>query len=472
MIPLHLATVKMGSSVTWTASCFSSMKGTLTLSPDGKSANFLLEARNPAKLDCNDWYVFANSYQNYWLDVAVLNNNRNVTLKNFKPDELRDLQQNGLAVLVMPCGILGTIESIVNTASLFIGPDLDGSNRKFLLERGVWSSFDTFGKVQPIDKALIKSGDSIQVTRLDGLDPLIMFGTGGRTGHVVVAVWEGSTLYICESTDANPFGEQYWPPPYGIIRTEYSKWIELATKAQYVAALLPLAPEFQQKFNETKYWRWFREVQGMPYGYHSMLYSFLDTFPMRNLPQPIDEAMLNWFVTTMDRLLPNSTEGVSIYALFTEGLNQRLGGFCGDMACISKKVNDLKTNLGVITAIPEQDSWRFDGGNFSMVCSIFVARAWIEGMNSGWTEITGGEQTPKDNYQMKVYDTNRFNSLNCPIGLMSDPTGNGNYCQLMGKYKLPLNGYNTVPLYSRMNEKCPAQWPDYFRCPKETPQCC
>jgi len=372
----------------------------------------------------------------------------------------------------LPCGILGTIESLINTASLFIGPDMDGANRKFLLERKIWDSFDTFNKVQTIDKSLIKSGDSFAVTRLDGLDPLIMYGTGGRTGHVVVAVWEGSTLYVCESTDSNPFGEQYWPPPYGIIRTEYTKWIQLATKAQFLVAILPLNQQYQQRFNETKFWQWFKKVQGMPYGYHSMLYSFLDTYPLRNLPQPIDDAMLNWFVTAMDRLLPNTTEGVSMYALFTEGLNKRLNTLCWDMNCISKTLNDRRLTIGQVTAYPEVDSWLFDGGNYSMVCSIFVARAWNEGMNQGWPTYAGGEQTPKDNYQMAIYDGTRFNSANCPNGLMSDPTGNGNYCQLMGKYKLPLNGYNTIPPYNNMNERCPAQWPDYFRCPPDNPQCC
>jgi hypothetical protein len=288
----------------------------------------------------------------------------------------------------------------------------------------------------------------------------------------VVAVWEGSTLYICESTDKNPFGEVYWPPPYGIIRTEYSKWIQLAKKAEFLVALLPLAPQYQTKFNEGKFWNWFKQVQGMPYGYHSMLYSFLDTYPLRNLPQPIDNAMLTWFTTAFDRILPNTTEGVSIYALFTEGLNHRLGGFCPDMKCVMGKLLDKKQMLGQITAMPEQDVWKFDGGNFSMVCSIFVARAWNEGMASGWPSYQGGEQTPKDNYQMQIYDANRFNAQNCPNGLMSDPTGNGKYCQLMGKYKLPLNGYNTIPPYSKMNEACPAQWPDYFRCPTDKPQCC
>lgn len=42
----------------------------------------------------------------------------------------------------------------------------------------------------------------------DGLDPLIMFGTGGVTGHSALAVWDqrDGNLYVCESTDANPLG--------------------------------------------------------------------------------------------------------------------------------------------------------------------------------------------------------------------------------------------------------------------------
>lgn len=37
-------------------------------------------------------------------------------------------------------------------------------------------------------------------------DPMIMFGTGGHTGHSAIAVRENGQLYVCESTDANPFG--------------------------------------------------------------------------------------------------------------------------------------------------------------------------------------------------------------------------------------------------------------------------
>jgi len=48
-----------------------------------------------------------------------------------------------------------------------------------------------------------------------------MWGTGGMTGHSALAVWEGDTLYICESTDENPSAPclatalRRHPPPSG-----------------------------------------------------------------------------------------------------------------------------------------------------------------------------------------------------------------------------------------------------------------
>lgn len=48
------------------------------------------------------------------------------------------------------------------------------------------------------------------IFRLDGLDPLIMIGTGSRMGHCVMALWfeeKGKReLYIVESQDS-----WYWP---------------------------------------------------------------------------------------------------------------------------------------------------------------------------------------------------------------------------------------------------------------------
>ena len=60
------------------------------------------------------------------------------------------------------------------------------SNIDFMLERGLFPKVEPFGLEQHLDKGSIKSGDNMQVLKLDGLDQLIAWGTGGRTGHTTV----------------------------------------------------------------------------------------------------------------------------------------------------------------------------------------------------------------------------------------------------------------------------------------------
>lgn len=57
-----------------------------------------------------------------------------------------------------------------------------------------------------IDESQIKSGDYFAVLRLDGLDPMIMYGTGSHSGHTVMAMRFDGELYIVESQDS-----WYWP---------------------------------------------------------------------------------------------------------------------------------------------------------------------------------------------------------------------------------------------------------------------
>jgi len=67
-----------------------------------------------------------------------------------------------------------------------------------------------------IDPDTINSGDFFAVTRLDGLDPLIMYGTGSHSGHSVMALRMEGELYIVESQDG-----WYWPN-HGIQKTKYN----------------------------------------------------------------------------------------------------------------------------------------------------------------------------------------------------------------------------------------------------------
>jgi hypothetical protein len=52
-----------------------------------------------------------------------------------------------------------------------------------------------------LDEDLIQTGDVFLVLRLDGIDPIIMYGTGSHVGHSVMAMRfeEDGDLYIVES---------------------------------------------------------------------------------------------------------------------------------------------------------------------------------------------------------------------------------------------------------------------------------
>ena len=50
-----------------------------------------------------------------------------------------------------------------------------------------------------IDPELIQSGDFFAIFRLDGLDPIVMYGTGSHIGHTTMALRFDGELYVVES---------------------------------------------------------------------------------------------------------------------------------------------------------------------------------------------------------------------------------------------------------------------------------
>lgn len=50
-----------------------------------------------------------------------------------------------------------------------------------------------------------------------------------------------------------------------------------------------------------------------------MLYSFLDTYPNANLPQPIDDALIQIAFSALDRYVSNSSK-TNVYSMIIEGM--------------------------------------------------------------------------------------------------------------------------------------------------------
>lgn len=56
-------------------------------------------------------------------------------------------------------------------------------------------------------------------------------------------------------------------------------------------ALLPLHPDVRAKFNETAAWEYAQSMAGQPYGYHNMIFSWIDTID-GNYPPPLDAHLV------------------------------------------------------------------------------------------------------------------------------------------------------------------------------------
>ena len=56
-------------------------------------------------------------------------------------------------------------------------------------------------------------------------------------------------------------------------------------------ALLPLHPDVRAKFNETAAWEYALSMNGKPYGYHNLIFSWIDTLD-GNYPPPLDAHLV------------------------------------------------------------------------------------------------------------------------------------------------------------------------------------
>ena len=123
---------------------------------------------------------------------------------------------NGMNAFLFCESVVDTIESIWNSLKCFLGGLGDDPSKKILgthvpkyqEEGNVQFIKDVMGvtlepretKIVDIDPSLIQSGDFFGIMRLDGLDQIIMYGTGSYVGHNVMALrMEDDELYIVES---------------------------------------------------------------------------------------------------------------------------------------------------------------------------------------------------------------------------------------------------------------------------------
>lgn len=330
---------------------------------------------------------------------------------------------------------------------------MEEANKEFLKWGVSWDLEERKTQKVEIDENLIHSGDWLPIMRLDGLDPLIMYGTGSRVGHSVMALWfeeDGKReLYIVESQDA-----WYWPV-HRIQRNKFSAWIKMAEAASFHVVHMPLSPEMRAKFNETAAREFFYETDGLPYGYHNFLYGWVDT-PDQNWPVMLPKDFIGVGFSILEKFDKNLTD-----TFFTQALNKRLGTKNLDISGIATEATKQNMTVADVMAIVEQDEWIYEGNYHdgkAMVCSAYVAAMWKAGGLFGDMDIQATEFTPKDLYQIKIFDPEYKVPAQCAEADPDQP-----WCQLLGKYRMNFPKFNTIELYEHMNEKCPSVAPDFFR---------
>lgn len=374
--------------------------------------------------------------------------------------EIWDLADKGVRVFAYVNDLRTTMADIAETLKIFVPEETHAvdpvsarNNVDFMARYPQFKmeERDPLSTVPPLEHE-VHSGDFFGVIRLDGLDPVLAWGMGSTTGHTTTALWmdneEGKrTLYVTESTVT----DSYWPTN-GIQKTEYHQWLKQASAASYNVVWAPLNKHSRAKFNETAAVEFFKSTEGLDYGYRNMLWGWIDTlsdnYPC--LPDDYSSVCTGWdyfesLFGILDRKMP---ELVNMFV--NQAMNFRLGTTDLRFPEILQEGAKQGIEARAIPTLPEQDTWLYQTTRYndtnpvegrSMVCCVYVCSSWKAAGLFGDAEINCGEFTNADDYSMNFFEDE--------------------YKQIMGRWTLDLNRYNTRKVYDHMSENCASSAPLY-----------
>jgi len=294
---------------------------------------------------------------------------------------------------------------------------------------------------------------------MDGLDPMIVWGMGGRTGHTAIAMWIDDELFVLESTVTSA----YWPTN-GIQKTPWDLWINQSLAADYQVVHVPLDAAHAQLFNEPSALAFFNKIVGMPYGYHNFFFGWIDT-PQDNFPcmppnydMCLSNKLMNIGAGLMDRLDKDISNRMWNQA-FCQRLGVEWGTINGTLEILQYAAEQKQSSFVDLITQVEMDGWLYTDG-YSMTCDVFVCSMWkAAGLFGELSDtIQCAEMTPWDIYTLAFFDPLAQRPQQC---IEADP--DLPFCQIMGKYTLSLPNYNTKTPYANMAQNCPGIPPLYVR---------
>ncbi|KAF5461087.1 hypothetical protein F2P56_020910 [Juglans regia] len=147
--------------------------------------------------------------------------------------------------------------------------------------------------------------------------------------------------------------------------------------------------------------------------------------------------------------------------MWNEALNKRLGSQGLSLPDILVEVENHGSSFDELLTIPEQDNWLYTDGK-STSCVAFILEMYKEAglfdPIASYIQVT--EFTIKDAYTLNFFEND---SSRLPKWCNDGDNVKLPFCQIRGKYRMELPGYNSMEPYPHMNERCPSLPPKYSR---------
>eukprot|EP00727_Mastigamoeba_balamuthi_P010720 m51a1_g6270 hypothetical protein (523) ;mRNA; f:143866-146043 len=382
------------------------------------------------------------------LHTFVLAGTHVVHLKSLTDLELEDVALAGVRAYRFH-GAVASVESLAELAWLLVAvaetkvytPWTNEQSLEFMSEYLDYHMQRRSSDAHTLSSSDVHPGDVIAIMRLDGLDPLVAWVTGGRVAHMAI-VWElEGRKVVCESQAA-----MYWPVS-GIQCNEWDQWVQWADKAEYNAVLMPLAPEYRARLNVSAGVEWFRSVEGLPYGYQSFLAAGFDTI-YGNLPKPLNPMTLELFGAVTHAFA--AKEGS---AILCQSVSKRVG--LAENSTWPQVLVAAERQYGTLMQSiiqPERADYTY-GGSVALVCSSFASEMLRRsGVLAGY-DFNAVEMTPADVVALRIYDR-AYSAPGACAGADPESAAAG-YCQITGRYRVDLgSSFNTWQPHDHMSEHC------------------
>ncbi|GAQ78847.1 hypothetical protein KFL_000190640 [Klebsormidium nitens] len=462
ILPKYVGSLIPGKEVAWNGSCFKSTTAFINLTEPVKNGSLgggvvHVIVEGPKSYTCIDIYVFGTPYRLMW-DWYFLGRHHTETVSEWHEGEREFVETRGLSVFLMPAGMLGTLKSMWDVFPLFANTGFGESANIAFLERRMGTPF--VKRTPPLSPAInasdIRSGDFLALSKIrgrwGGFETLQKWVTGAYAGHTAVALRDDKDdLWVIEGGQPDEQGKEI------IVSWKWDDWWQMNLKdpSDPHVALLPLRSDLRATFNETAAWEYVRSMLGRPYGFHNMIFSWIDT-ERDNYPTPMDAHLVASFITMWERIQPDYVAN-----MWNEALNKRLGTDGLDLPEILVECVRRGMSFGALLALPEDDTWLYSDGP-SVTCDVLVLmmykRAGVFGELAD--KIMATEFQVRDTYMLKIYEEDETLLPSWCRGTDDPPFP---YCQLLGKYRLDLPLFNTIAPYAHMNERCPSMAPLYDR---------